>query len=168
MPTRQALDIPSAWLAQGPALPDRCVRHGLPAARRVTFAVRSNPWIGPHTRVFLPGYTALNRAEEYAMQVRIAKVSGWPLCRICARRRLAGLTAAAVLFAGGLAATVAGLAGDGAVPPVVVGFTAVLLSPAPLQWASLGSLSRAELTTDGKAVHVTGASPGFAAQLPCR
>lgn len=166
MPT--SVDIPAAWLALEPALPDRCVLHGLPAARRVTFAVRSNPWLASRTRVFLPGYTAVNRAEEYARQVQIARVSGWPLCRLCARRRLAGLTAAAVLAAAGLATALTVLAAGGGEPPVLLGFAAVLLSPLPLRWASLGSLSRAALSTDGKAVHVTGASPDFTAQLPTR
>jgi hypothetical protein len=165
VPAWQTVDISAAWLAGAPALPDRCVRHGLPAARRVTFAVRSNPWTGAGAKVFLPGYAARGCAEEYAKQVRMARVSGWPLCRTCARRRCWGLTAAVAFLIGGVTAS---LAGDGTAPTVLLGFAAILLSPVLLSWASLGSLSRAELSGDGTAVHVTGASPGFTAQLPRR
>jgi hypothetical protein len=176
VPAQTTVDIPTEWLATEPTLPDRCVRHGLPAARRVTFAVRSNPTIGSRKKVFQPGYTSLNRAEEYARQVKIAKVSGWPLCARCVRRRVLGLTAAAVLVFGGLGAMVAGFiiaAADdgpnaGMLAPILGGFAAILLSPLPLRWGSIPRLTGTQLTSDGATVKVADASSGFLAGLPSR
>ena len=174
MPARETVEIPTAWLAGEPRLPDTCVRHGLPAVRRVTFAVRSKPAVGSRKRAFLPGYTSLNRADEYVRQVRVAKVTGWPLCAECVRRRRLGLALAAVLFFGGAAAMIAGFVA-GAVSdgpdrallvPILAGFAAILLSPVPLRWASLPRLTRAELTADGSTVHVSDASSTFAAEVP--
>jgi hypothetical protein len=172
MPT--TVDIPADWLAGEPALPDRCVRHGRPAARRVRFAIRSNPRIGSRKKVFQPGYTSLNRMAEYSRQVKIVKVSGWPLCSACARQRTAGLALTGVLFFAGLLAMiggfVAGAMASGPNPaillPILLGFAAVLASPWPLRLAALPRLAGAEVTPDGSAVRVTGASPEFTAQLP--
>jgi hypothetical protein len=169
-----AVDIPADWLAQEPPLPDRCVQHGRPAVRRVTFAVRSNPKISSRGKAFQPGYTSLNRAEEYARQVKIVKVTGWPLCRQCVQRRTAGLALAGALFFGGLLAMIAGFvlaaADDGPnaalLIPILVGFAAVLVSPLPLRSASLPTLARAQATADGSAVHVVDADPKFIEQLP--
>lgn len=174
MPTHTTVDIPADWLAQNPSLPDRCAAHGLPAVRRVTFAVRSNPKISPRKKAFLPGYTSLNRAEEYARQVQIAKVSGWPLCSRCVRQRRVGLVAAGVLFFGGLLAMiggfVAGAVDDGSNPgllvPILTGFAAMLLSPIPLSRASLMKITRTQLTPDGTALRVSQPSSQFVAQLP--
>jgi hypothetical protein len=170
------VDIPVEWLAQEPPLPDRCAAHGLPAVRRVTFAVRSNPKIGSRAKVFQPGYTSLNRAEEYAKQVKIVKVSGWPLCAKCARRRTLGLTLAGLLFFGGLVAMIAGFVvaavddGPNKAPmiPILVGFAAILLSPLPFRSASLPKIAQAEVTADGTSIHVAGPSAAFIDQLPRR
>jgi hypothetical protein len=169
-----AVDIPSDWLSHEPELPVHCVQHGLPAVRRVTFAVRSNPEIGSRKKVFQPGYTSLNRAEEYARQVKIVKVSGWPLCPQCVRRRIVGLSFAGVLFFGGLLAMIAGFVvgavDDGSNPalliPILLGFAAVLVSPLPFRSASLPRIARAQVTADGSAVHVADPSPQFMEQLP--
>jgi hypothetical protein len=171
-----AVDIPVDWLAQEPRLPGQCVLHGLPAARTVTFAVRSKPKIGSRKKVLLPGYTSLNRADEYVRQVQVATVSGWPLCARCVRRRRLGLTHAEVLFFGGVLAMVIGFVVAAAtagpntamVAPILAGFAAILASPLPLRWASLPQLTRAELTPDGSAVHVTAPSAEFASNLPQR
>lgn len=174
MPAEATVDIPTEWLAQDPPLPDRCVLHGLPAVETVTFAVRSKPKIGSRKKVFLPGYTSLNRADEYLRQVQIAKVSGWPLCPQCVRRRRLGLRLAGLLFFAGLAAMIAGFVlgavADGPNPallaPILIGLAAILVSPVPLRWASLPQLTRAELTPDGAAVRVANPSAAFAAGLP--
>jgi hypothetical protein len=171
---RTTVDIPTDWLAQEPELPDRCVQHGLPAVRRETFAVRSNPKIGSRKKVFQPGYASLNRAEEYARQVKIVKVSGWPLCRRCVQRRTVGLALAGVLFLGGLLAMIAGFVvaavGDGPngapLIPILLGFAAILVSPLSLRWASLQRLAQAEVTTDGSAVHIADPSQDFVERLP--
>jgi len=60
-----AVDLPVGWLSTHPPLPDRCARHGLPAVRRVDFAVKSQPRTSPKCKVLLPGYTSLNRTDEY-------------------------------------------------------------------------------------------------------
>ena len=174
MSVRKTVDIPAAWLAQQQVLPDRCVQHGLPAVRRTTFAVRSNPTIGSRKKVFQPGYTSLNRADEYVRQVKFVKVTGWPLCQQCVRRRTLGLALASVLLFGGLLVMIGGFVvatvGDGPnkalLIPILVGFAAVLVSPLPFRWASLLRLSQAEVTTDGAAVQVHDASQGFTRQLP--
>jgi hypothetical protein len=174
VPAETAVDISTQWLTTEPALPDRCVRHGLPAVRRVTFAVKSNPNIGSRKKVLVPGYTSVDRAAEYLRQVKIVKAAGWPLCARCVRRRVIGLTAAGVLLVGGLAALVGafvvGAVGDPPVPVLMLlffgGFAAILLSVLPFQRVSLGRLSQAHVTTDGAAVHVSNPSLEFAAELP--
>jgi hypothetical protein len=174
VPTPTAVEIPSDWLAREPQLPDRCAAHGLPAVRRVTFAVRSKPKIGSRAKVFQPGYTSLNRAEEYAKQVKIVKVSGWPLCANCVRRRTAGLVLAGLLFFGGLLAMIVGFVvaavddGPDKTPmiPILLGFAAILLSPLPFRFASLPKITHAEVTANGSVVHVSEASTSFAEQLP--
>ena len=173
MPTPTTVEIPADWLAQEPPLPDRCVAHGLPAVQRKTFAVRSNPKISSRKKVFLPGYTALNRAEEYASQVKIVKVSGSPLCTRCVRQRSIGLVLAGVLFFGGLLAMMTGFVigalDDGSnralLIPILLGLAATLLSPLSLRSASLPKLTRTEAADDGSAVHVTEASFSFAQQI---
>ncbi|MGX6601767.1 hypothetical protein ACWKSP_06470 [Micromonosporaceae bacterium Da 78-11] len=174
VPAETTVDISTRWLEQEPALPEHCVLHGLPAARKVTFALRSDPKMGSRKKVLVPGYTSVNRAAEYLNQVKIVKAPGWPFCRQCLRRRTTGLALAGVLLAGGflalVGAFVAGAVGD---PPVGVlmllffaGFAAMLLAVVPFQRVSLGRLSHAEVTDDGTAVYVTDPSAAFTADLP--
>jgi hypothetical protein len=169
-----AVDVTVDWLADTPRLPDRCVRHGLPTVRRVDLAVKSRPKIAPRRKVLLPGYTSLNRADEYLRQVKVTRVSGWPLCAQCVRERTLGLILAGVLFFGGLAAMlvafVVGALADGPQPllavPILGGFAAILASPLALRWGGLPRLTQAETTDDGAAVRVVDPHPEFAAQLP--
>jgi hypothetical protein len=173
VPVETTVDIATDWLAREPSLPDRCVLHGLPAARRVDLAVRSRPKIGSRKRVFLPGYTSLDRASEYVRQVQVVKVTGWPMCARCVRRHTIGLGLASVLFFGGLAAVVTafiiGAVAQGPMlalmVPILGGFATMLVSPLALRWGSLVRLSRAEVTPDGAAVHVADAHPQFVGQL---
>ncbi len=168
-----AIDIPADWLATNPALPDRCVKHGHIAEQRVDFVVKSRPKVSPVRKLFVPGYTALNRGEEYLSKVRFIKVHGWPLCAACVRRRRIGLNLAVVLFFGGLAAIVGtviarpAMSGDSGLlaVPIMLGFVAMLLSPWPFSWAGLPKLTQTQATSDGSAVQVDHASPEFAQQL---
>jgi hypothetical protein len=167
------IDIPTDWLATNPALPNRCVKHGLPAEQRVDFVVKSRPKVSPIRKLLIPGYTALNRGEEYLSKVQFIKVHGWPLCAECVRRRRTGLGLAAILFFGGLAAIVgaviarAAISGDSGLlaAPIMGGFVAMLLSPWPFSWAGLPKLTQTQATPDGGAVHVDHASPDFTQQL---
>jgi len=74
------VEVPAAWLATAPELPDRCVRHGLPAVRRVDFVIKSRPKLSPWRRTLLPGYSSLDRAAEYA---RGEAHSGLWLAAVC-------------------------------------------------------------------------------------
>lgn len=121
----------------------------------------------------MPGYTALNRGEEYLSRVRFVEVHGWPLCDACVRRRRLGRALAAVLLLGGLVAILAAvivrsrLSGESVLLaiPIIVGSAAMLLSPWPLSWAGLPQLTHAQATPDGRAVHVERASTAFTQQL---
>lgn len=151
------LDIDTRW-------PGTCVRHGRPAVRTVTFAVRSKPRLRSRLRTFLPGDTAADRTADYLQQVKIAKVSGWPLCARCLLRRRGGLGLAAVLSGGGAAAFVTCLV-VASLPLGLLGLAAMLASPAPLRWAGMPELTRTELGPDGTSIQVTGASLEFVSEL---
>jgi len=174
--SQDAVDIPVDWLATRPHLPDRCVRHGLPAVQRVDFAVRSRPMISPRRKVLLPGYTSVNRADEYLKKLTVTKVEGWPLCARCVRDRATGVAIAGVLFFGGLVAVVAAFIAGGVMAgthlllaiPILAGLAAILVSPLPLRHGSLARLTRAQTTDDGTAVRVSDPHPDFADRLPRR
>jgi hypothetical protein len=95
------------------------------------------------------------------------------MCARCVRRHTIGLGLASVLFFGGLAAVVTAFIIGAVVQgpmlalmvPILGGFAAMLVSPLALRWGSLVRLSRAEVTPDGAAVHVTDAHPQFVGQL---
>jgi hypothetical protein len=170
---RVVVDVSAEWLEGAPELPDRCVRHGRPAARRVGFVVRSRPKISSRRRMLSPAHTALDRAEEYRRAVKAVRVTGWPLCATCVRDRRVYLGLTWLLFFGGLAALVAafvaGAVLDGTQPllliPILAGFAAMLLSPIPFGRAALPRLTQTEATLDGTAVRVTEPDPEFVARL---
>jgi hypothetical protein len=165
------VDIPADWLVQQPHLPDRCAKHGLPAVRRVGFAVRSRR---SHRRTPPTGYSRFDSAAEYTQQVRVVEVSGWPLCAACVRQRTLGVTLAAVLFFGGLsallAAALAGILTDRVGLPTVVVFAVGLATatsaPLVLRWGSLPQVTGSQATADGGAVRLTDPHPAFTASLP--
>jgi hypothetical protein len=146
----------------------------MPYARKVTFAVKSKPKIGSRKKVLAPGYTSVDRAAEYLHQVKIVKVTGWPLCARCVRVRAAGLMQAGALLSLGVAtiagAIVVGARTDAAAGAFVglffAGFALVLASVVPFQRVSLGRLTQASVTGDGRAVHVSDPKPGFVDELP--
>lgn len=167
------LEIPADWLATNPRLPDCCAKHGLPAIRRVDFVAKSRPQIARKRRLFAPGYTAFNRADEYLSQVKLVRVQGWPLCARCVRRRRTGLVGAGFLFFGGLLAMV--LAGSALADETPVaafsflaGFAAILLSPWLFSYAGLPRLTGTQVTPDGAAVRVDNPRSEFSRQLADR
>lgn len=174
MTTEHGVNIPGSWLGGEPSLPDRCSRHGLPAVRRVTFIIRSNPKLPSRAKMLLPGYSVINRAEEYLRQVRMVKVTGWPLCRSCVRARTIGLALAGVFGLGGLVAMIVAFVAGGIVAgprpwlmvPILGGLAAMLCSPFWLGKASLTRLTGTTVTEDGVAVYVDHPHPEFVVQLP--
>lgn len=170
---RVSVYVSADWLSGGPQLPDRCVRHGRPAARRADFVIRSRPNISSRRRLLVPGYTAANRAEEYLRAVKSVRVTGWPLCATCVRDRRVYLGLTWLLFFGGLAALVAafvaGAVMAGTQPllivPILAGFAGMLLSPIPFIRGSLTRLTRTETTSDGTAVRISEPHPEFVARL---
>jgi hypothetical protein len=168
-----AVKIPAEQLTGGQLPPDCCARHGLPAARRVDFVVKSRPKVSSVKRLAVPGYTAVDRAAEYLTKVQFIRVEGWPLCRKCLRRRTAGLAVAALLFFGGITAMIASAAislssspaNRALAIPFMLGFAAVVASPWPFAWGGLPKITRAEATPDGSAVLVEQPASGFRAQV---
>lgn len=173
MSTTATIDIPAEWLATGPTLPDRCARHGLPFQERVDFAAKSDPKLSSKRRLFVPGYTAVDRAEEYVTQLKAVQVIGWPLCSQCVRQRQFGLRLAGVLFFGGLGAMVSAFVAGGILAgdqpwlliPILGGFTAMLLSPLALRYGGLPRLTQARVTSDGRFVQVSQPAASFVEQL---
>ena len=168
------VDIPASWLADRPTLPDRCVKHGLPAATRVDFVVRSKPDIGRRRKLLRPDHNAPDRLAEYADKVTYVRLAGWPLCERCLRQRRLSLATASLLFFGGLAALIAafliGALVDGDQPilivPILAGFAAMLASPWALQPGSMPRLTQTRATDDASVVQVADPNPAFTAQLP--
>ncbi|MGK5681325.1 hypothetical protein [Actinoplanes sp. URMC 104] len=174
MPAETAVDISTTWLEKELRLPEHCARHGLPYARKVTFALKSNPRIGSRKKVLAPGYTSVDRAAEYLNQVKIVKATGWPMCAHCIRERAVGITLASVLLFLGVAAFacafIIGALTDAAAGVFVGlffgGLALLLLSVVPFQRVSLGRLTQAHVTDDGQAVHVTNPKPEFVREIP--
>jgi hypothetical protein len=168
------IEIPAEALAAGGPLPDVCVRHGLPAVERLDFMIKSRPDLGSPGRLAIPGYTVLNRAEEYSRKVKLVEVHGWPLCVRCVRRRRLGRTVAGVLFFGGIAAMVISAVAALTIAdrnrllsiPFMVGFVATaLLSPWPFAWSGPALTTRTQATGDGTAVRVDEPHEEFRRQL---
>jgi hypothetical protein len=163
--TGPTLEIPAAWLVDGAVRPDRCVRHGAPAIRRVDLAVRCRPANG------------VSRFGPGARHARAVRVAGWPLCRRCVRVRVAGISLAAVLFVGGLLALVAGITTGittgiladrwrpAPLVPVLGGAVAMLGAAPARTWGGRSRLTRVRLTADGATVQVVDAHPDFEARL---
>jgi hypothetical protein len=157
------IEIPTAFLAEQTPLPGVCVRHGAPAIRRADFVIKSRPDPGSPGKLAIPGYTVLNRAEDYAKKVKFIEVHGWPLCARCVRRRTGGRMAAGVLFFGGITAMVISAVAALTVAdgnrllsiPFMIGFvTAALLAPWVFAWSGLTLVTRTQATPDGGAVQV--------------
>ncbi|BEL08127.1 hypothetical protein Q0Z83_063180 [Actinoplanes sichuanensis] len=177
MSVAEMIEIPTEFLADGARLPDVCARHGSSAAQRADFVIKSRPDLGSPGRLAIPGYTVLNRADDYAKKVKFIEVSGWPLCARCVRRRAGGRLAAGILFFGGIAAmvisAVAGLTfADGnrlLSIPFMAGFVeAALLAPWIFAWSGLALTTRTQATPDGTAVRVDEPDPEFRRQLDRR
>ncbi len=164
--------IPAEELTH-PAVPlPVCVRHGAPATRRVTFAVKSRPEVS--TPRGGNGAVMTARLGEWARKTRVVRADGWPLCVRCAAVRAAGLVLANVMFWGGLlllAGVVvvrisAGAPDTGLVLPMLTGMAAVLGSVVPFVWGSLPRLTRTHASPDAASVLVERPHPAFAARWP--
>jgi hypothetical protein len=134
--TAPTMEIPAAWLVDGAVLPDRCVRHGAPATRRVDLIVRSRP-------------------------AHAVRVPGWPLCRRCTLLRVAGLAGAGVLFGGGLVAVVAGRPAGA----LLAGVAALVAAGPALALGRLSWLTRVQLSPGGAVIRVVDPHPDFEARL---
>jgi hypothetical protein len=168
-----AVQIPADQLAAGWPLPDCCARHGLPAIRRVDFVVKSRPKVRSVGRLALPGYTTVDRAEEYLTKVRFISVKGWPLCKRCLRRRTAGLSLATLLFFGGIVTMIASVAltlshspaNRALAIPFMLGFAAIVAAPWPFSWGGLPKITQTQATPDGSAVVVENPDGMFREQI---
>ena len=125
--------------------------------------VKSGPKTRSRARLWVPGYTAVDRAAEYLAKVKFIKVTGWPLCANCVRRRTLGLVLAGFLCFGGIgpmvvaaALSLARSSGDERLLaiPFLAGFAAVLASPWPFSWGGLPGITQTEAVSDGTAVSV--------------
>lgn len=169
----RSIAIPAGVLAGVPARSTVCAWHGLPAVRRAGFALQSRPArrAGPRYGENVLSMTA--RLAENAAQVKVSRISGWPLCGRCVRTRRLWLAVAAVLFWGGLAAVAAGVvarvvlgeATAALAVPFVGGIVMAIVSPAPFVAGSLPRVTRARTSADGTYVQVTDADPRFVAEV---
>lgn len=157
-----AVEVSADRLNSGQVLPGCCAKHGLPAVRRVDFVVKSRPKLKSVGRLWVPGYTAVDRTADYLTRVKFIKVAGWPLCITCVRRRTLGLALASLLFFGGIAAIAAAVViGLATSPgnrllaiPFLAGFVAIVASPWPFSWGGLPRITQTEATPAATAVIV--------------
>lgn len=117
--------------------------------------------------------SAADRISEYAKNVRVAHVKGWPLCSGCLRTRAIWFSTAMMMFFGGLVAfagsLVVGVFVE--VPKVfaavaAIGFVVMVLSAFPFHRASYARVVSAATSADGTAVIVVEPSKQFTGELP--
>jgi hypothetical protein len=169
----RSVSVPASWVTSGRAMPAHCARHGLPAARRADFALQSRPQMPNNQWTNGNLFSTVGRLSDRARRVKVVRVQAWPLCARCARTRAIWLTAAQILFWGGLAAAVgaivARILADEPSPvlgiPLLGGFALVLASPFVLQVAALGRITQAETSADGSQVLVRDAHPAFVEEM---
>ncbi|NIJ12739.1 uncharacterized membrane protein YgdD (TMEM256/DUF423 family) [Saccharomonospora amisosensis] len=115
------------------------------------------------------------RLGEHAGKVRVTRVSGWPLCDVCARTRAAWLTVSCAMFLAGLLAfagsLVAGiLAERGTVPALagvaMAGLVVLILSAFPFARGGMARIIGARTAPEGGSVLVVNPSAEFRAGLP--
>lgn len=168
--------LPADFVQQPGNLPTHCSRHGLPAVRRVDFALQSRVNIEGSRFRDVGGAGAVGMAErlsQHGKKVRVTHVRGWPLCGTCTRTRAAWLTLASVVFFGGLVALVGslivGMVADGVQALAAVaalGFVMLPLAAFPFSRGSLARLVGARTSPDGALVLVENPSHAFLADLP--
>ncbi|TLW94947.1 hypothetical protein FFT09_03600 [Saccharomonospora piscinae] len=170
---RARVRIPAELAADGTGLPDRCARHGRPAARRADFALQSKVRVEGNRALSANALSTASRLSRYAERVRVVPVRAWPLCRSCLRLRRSWLAVTLLLFVGGLTAFVGsllvGVLSDDA-PRALAGaaaggFVALVLSALPFSRAGLGRIAGAFTSDDGTEVEVADPSAEFTTDL---
>lgn len=165
--------IPSTMVTTPGSLPDVCARHGRSTARRVDFALQSRTQISGSRALSGNVLSMGNRLGQWAQQVRVTHVRGWPLCPTCTARRRVFFWCSFVMFWGGLTALavslvirlVAGEPTSALLVPALLGFGLPVLAVIPFVQGSLPRITLARTSSDGTAVVIDKPHPTFAAQL---
>ncbi|WP_260194768.1 hypothetical protein [Actinophytocola gossypii] len=170
------MTLPADVVQRPGNLPRYCSRHGLPAVRRVDFALQSAVRIEGSRFRAVGGSGALGMADrlgQHGKKVRVVHVRSWPLCGRCNRTRVGWLTLAAIMFFGGLTAFVGslivGIVVDGAqvlAAVAVGGFVLLPLAAFPFARGGLARIVGARTSPDGATVLVENPSQAFLAGLP--
>lgn len=170
---QEPLAVPGGVVTSPGRLPGVCVKHGLPAVRRADFALQSRTHISGSRALSGNLFSVGNRLGQWAQQVQITHVRGWPLCRRCSVRRTGSLTAASIIFWGGLGLLVTAfvaraLVGHNTVVlgiAVFLGFALPLLAVVPFVFGSLPRLTQARTSADGDSVLIDTPHARFAEQM---
>lgn len=167
-----SLGVSADWMRATTTMPGRCVRHGLPATRRVDLALQSRPQMADNlpTRGNVLGLGS--RLGEWGQRVKITRVHGWPLCSRCVTQRRTWIWPTRVLFWGGLALVIGAVAASilaGPDPmlgiPMLGGCAMMLASVVPFTRASYLRITQAQTSADGSQVIVTNPHPRFASEM---
>lgn len=171
-PRPNSLAVSADWMCATTTMPAHCVRHGLPAARRVDLALQSRPQMADNfpTRGNILGLGS--RLGEWGQRVKVTRVHGWPLCSRCVTQRRAWIWPTRVLFWGGLALVVGAMAASilaGPAPilgiPMLGGCAMMLGSVVPFTRASYLRITQAQTSVDGSQVIITNPHPRFASEM---
>lgn len=172
---QEQVALPGDVVTSPGQLPDVCVKHGRPAAQRVDFAMQSRTRISGSRALSGNVLSTGNRLGQWAQQVRITHVRGWPLCRRCALRRAVLMTLSNVLFWGGLVLLAGSILGaillepgqgkQTLLAPALLGFGLPLVAVVPFVAGSLPRLTHARTSSDGESVLIESPHPAFAEQI---
>ncbi|WP_139320631.1 hypothetical protein [Saccharomonospora sp. CUA-673] len=165
--------LPAELVGQPGHVSRHCTRHGEPAARYRDFKLQSSVKLEGSRWWSANVLTMSSDAGDYAKKVKVAEVTGWPLCSRCLRMRARWMVVAAVLFYGGLLAVASPfvaaifvdvpgwMAGVGA-----AGFVALPVSAWPFSRGSIPRVIGARTSADGAFVVVRSPSSEFVSGLP--
>ncbi|MGH3687025.1 MAG: hypothetical protein ACRDRU_22480 [Pseudonocardiaceae bacterium] len=171
-PHPDSLGVPANWMCVTTRLPAHCVRHGLPAARRVDLALQSRPQLANNlpTRGNVLGLGS--RLGEWGQRVKVTRVRGWPLCSRCVTQRRTWIWPTWVLFWGGLALVVGAVTARivaGPAPllgiPLLGGCAMMLASVVPFTRASYLRITQAQTSVDGSQVIIANPHPRFVSEM---
>lgn len=171
-PRPDPLGVPANWMCATTTMPAHCVRHGLPAVRRVDLALQSRPQMANNlpTRGNILGLGS--RLGEWGQRVKTTRVHGWPLCSRCVTQRCTWIWPTRVLFWGGLVLVIGAVAASilaGPAPllgiPMLGGCAMMLASVVPFTRASYPRIVQAQTSVDGSQVIITNPHPYFASEM---
>lgn len=170
------VDAPA--LSSAPRLPACCTRHGRPAVQRSELAILSRPPRTGLTDGFAGVVGIAAAVHRAAAATKVTRVTNWPVCRACVRRRRGFQIATRVMFWSGLIGFAGGLltglavrllTGDYAdsllLAPILVGFGLLLGAAIPLTVGRPDRIGQVETTPDGRAVRFTDPDPEFDRQM---